>query len=432
MEMKQINKVSIALKPNVYSTFRNLNNTVSNTLGEYVDNAVQSFLNHKTELFDLESNYKLRIEISVDWENRTILISDNAAGIDAVNYQRAFEPAHIPLDDTGLNEFGMGMKTASVWLANKWCVYTKALGEDVERFTEFDLQKVTTEEKEELVVIEKNAPANEHYTRIILSQLSTNAPKPGQMEKIRRHLSSIYRQFLRTGNVEIIVNGQSLEAPDYGILYAPFYKTPDGENILWRKEIDFEMGEYKAKGFIAILDKIQNGANGLVLMRRGRVIVGGGDERYFPTVIFGQSGSFRYRRLFGEIELEGFEVSFNENTNLIISSIFVIQSGIGKNIFDLKEDIETQICSLELRYKLNEIIFRTLGSEFEKVYDVYFDYQQAVDSYKLIPAIYIPSLNSESIPNEITNIHFDCDLSQIDVPDNIAAIYPHSKLFSSL
>ena len=37
MEMKQINKVSIALKPNVYSTFRNLNNTVSNTLGEYVD-----------------------------------------------------------------------------------------------------------------------------------------------------------------------------------------------------------------------------------------------------------------------------------------------------------------------------------------------------------------------------------------------------------
>ena len=102
------------------------------------------------------------------------------------------------------------------------------------------------------------------------------------------------------------------------------------------------------------------------------------------------------------------------------------------DIFDLKEDIETQICSLELRYKLNEIIFRTLGSEFEKVYDVYFDYQQAVDSYKLIPAIYIPSLNSESIPNEITNIHFDCDLSQIDVPDNIAAIYPHSKLFSSL
>lgn len=28
MEMKQINKVSIALKPNVYSTFRNLNKPI--------------------------------------------------------------------------------------------------------------------------------------------------------------------------------------------------------------------------------------------------------------------------------------------------------------------------------------------------------------------------------------------------------------------
>lgn len=126
------------------------------------------------------------------------------------------------------------------------------------------------------------------------------------------------------------------------------------------------------------------------------------------------------------------QLSCSENSNLLISSIFVIPSGIGKNIFDLKEDIETKICSLELRYKLNEIIFRTLGSEFEKAYDLYFDYQQAIDSYKLIPAICIPSLNAESIPCEINNIHFDCDLSQIDAPDNIATIYPHSKLFSSL
>ena len=152
--MKQIERVSIALKPNVYNTFRNLNNTVSNTLGEYVDNAVQSFIDHKKELLETDgSNYKLKVHITIDWTNRSISICDNAAGIDAQNYERAFEPAHIPLDDTGLNEFGMGMKTASVWLSNKWSVRTKALGEMVERFTEFDLGKVTAEEREELVVI---------------------------------------------------------------------------------------------------------------------------------------------------------------------------------------------------------------------------------------------------------------------------------------
>ena len=216
--MKQIERVSIALKPNVYNTFRNLNNTVSNTLGEYVDNAVQSFIDHKKELLETDgSNYKLKVHITIDWTNRSISICDNAAGIDAQNYERAFEPAHIPLDDTGLNEFGMGMKTASVWLSNKWSVRTKALGEMVERFTEFDLGKVTAEEREELVVIEQPKMKDSHYTEIILTDLSENAPKPMQMDKIKRHLSSIYRNFLRSGEVEIFVNETLLEAPNYNI-----------------------------------------------------------------------------------------------------------------------------------------------------------------------------------------------------------------------
>lgn len=311
--MKQINTVSIALKPNVYSTFRNLNNTVSNTLGEYVDNAVQSYLNNRELLLSVEPDYRLRITIAVNWERKSIVIEDNAAGIDTDNYERAFEPAHVPIDDTGLNEFGMGMKTASVWLANKWRVYTKALGESMQRYTEFDLHKVTTEGREELLVTETPMPIEAHFTRIELTELSNHAPTSNQMDKVRRHLSSIYRKFLRSGEVEIKVNDVKLEAPCFDILNVPYYKTPKGNSILWKKDVNFEAGEYKARGFIAILDKIQNNANGLVLMRRGRVIVGGGDERYFPLVIFGSPGNFRYKRLFGELELEGFEVTFNKN-----------------------------------------------------------------------------------------------------------------------
>lgn len=311
--MKKINAVSIALKPNVYSTFRNLNNTVSNTLGEYVDNAVQSYLNNRELLRSIDPKYRLEVAITVNWEQKSIVIEDNAAGIDADNYERAFEPAHVPIDDTGLNEFGMGMKTASVWLANKWRVYTKALGEPVQRYTEFDLHKVTTEGREELIVTETPMPVERHFTRIELTELSNHAPTSNQMDKIRRHLSSIYRKFLRNGEVAITVNDVKLEAPSFDILNAPYHKNPKGNSIFWKKDIDFNAEEYKARGFIAILDKIQNGANGLVLMRRGRVIVGGGDERYFPQVIFGSPGNFRYKRLFGELELEGFEVTFNKN-----------------------------------------------------------------------------------------------------------------------
>ena len=309
--MGKIDNVSIALQPSVYRTFRALNNTVALTLSEYVDNAVQSYINHKDRLHSIEKNYKLSINIVIN--NNLIQIEDNAAGIDESNYLRAFEPANIPIDATGLNEFGMGMKTASVWLADKWMVETKALGEGVKRRTLFDLQKVIKENKEELVVTEESCGRNEHFTRITLTVLSKNAPSASKMDKIRRHLSSIYRKFIRTQEIEIILNGEKLNSPSYEVMCLPYYKEPNGNDIYWRKEIEFSLGKYKAKGFIAILKHIQNSANGLVLLRRGRVIQGGGDERYFPHSIFGSSGNFRYKRLFGELELEGFEVTFNKN-----------------------------------------------------------------------------------------------------------------------
>ena len=86
MQTEYIDKVSIALKPNVYNTFRNLVNTVSNTLAEYVDNAVQSYLNHKAEIKAIDPNYQLQVEITIDRTNDTISIIDNAAGIDTLNF----------------------------------------------------------------------------------------------------------------------------------------------------------------------------------------------------------------------------------------------------------------------------------------------------------------------------------------------------------
>lgn len=311
--MNQIEKVSIVLQPSVYNTFRALNNTVALTLSEYVDNAVQSYLDHKEQLLKIDSNYIFQITINVDQILNQITIEDNAAGIDYLSYIRAFEPANIPLDNSKLNEFGMGMKTASIWLANKWSVRTTALGENVERYTEFDLKKVIAENKEDLIVEETEKDEGRHYTIITLSDLSHNAPSSNQMDKIRRHLASIYRVFLRENKIKIIVNNEYLKAPKYEILNVPYHSSKKSDNVFWEKKIDFELGKYKAKGFIAILKTIQNNANGLVLLRRGRVIVGGDDDRYFPASLFGSPGNFRYKRLFGELELEGFDVTFNKN-----------------------------------------------------------------------------------------------------------------------
>lgn len=366
-----ISQVSIALKPNVYTTFRDLPNTLSNTLGEYVDNAVQSYFDNKERLKSCEPNYKLQIYIIMDWEKNTLSIIDNAAGISEKNYLRAFEPANIPENRAGLNEYGMGMKTASVWLSDNWTVTTKALGENKERILSFDLNKVIAEEKEVLDVTENEKAENEHYTKIVLTNLSKNAPKPSSFEKIKKHLGSIYRTFLRTGEIEIYVDdGKSTEklvAPKYKILNAPFYKNPDGNNILWKKEIHFDAGKYKANGFIAILDEIQQGANGLVLMRRGRVIVGGGDEHYFPSCIFGSVGTFKYKRLFGELELEGFEVSFNKNSFKAEDDLQTLLEDIRDEIKNSEPNIFSQADGYRQRSRAKkEEIAKKLKESFEE------------------------------------------------------------------
>jgi len=314
--MEKINAVSIKFNPKAYAVFRNLQNKYWFAIGEYVDNAVQSYENNREAIEKIHGHiFQFEIKIDFNWEMDTLTIYDNAGGINSNNFVRAFEPANIPLDNSGLHEFGMGMKTASIWLADIWTVRTSAITESEERTVEFNLHKVLADEKEELSVHTIPIDKDKHYTEIVLKTLSKNAPSAFQVSKLKSHLASIYRKFIRTGQLNLIINGEKLYYNDPEILTAPYYLDKDGEDIYWRKEINYDDGKYKANGFLALLNEMSTSThNGLALFRRGRVIEGSHDEKYIPKVLFGQIGSFRYKRLFGELELEGFEVSFNKGS----------------------------------------------------------------------------------------------------------------------
>jgi len=103
----------------------------------------------------------------------------------------------------------------------------------------------------------------------------------------------------------------------------------------------------------------------------------------------------------------------NQNSNLLIASVFTVQTGRGKNIFDLKNSICQRVKNLQLQFRLNEILSQTLGNEFDKVFDIYFDYQQALDTLAFYNFKDIPTIQHDSIPHEIHNLRFDCDLSCI-------------------
>ena len=358
--MQQIgDDVSIKIQTGVYGQFRNLNNKPWYALGEFVDNAVQSYENNKSKFKTIYGdNYSLEIKISINKDKDLITIKDNAAGIGLDSYYRAFEPANIPIDNTGLHEYGMGMKTAAIWLSDIWTVNTKAIDENEERFVEYDLQKVIDEKKKVLEVVKNPKKRGTHYTEITLTKLSHNAPSNHQLDKTKRHLASIYRNFIRSGDLQLYINGELLTFDDPEILKSPYYKELNGENILWKKNIDFSMGDYSAKGFIGVLKTMStNEVNGISLFRRGRVIVGSHDEKYRPKDLCGQMGSPRYKRIFGELELKGFGVSFNKGSFVEVEDLEALIKGIKLEIsnkdFDLYGQAEKYVKPKSKEHNVN-------------------------------------------------------------------------------
>lgn len=305
-------RVNIRPGVSILSVLRHLNYRPWYAMAEFVDNSLQSFLSHQQQLH-ASGTTTVTVEIERDDDGARLIIRDNAAGIHAKDYARAFRPAEIPPDRSGLAEFGMGLKSASCWFAPKWTVRTSALDEPIERTVMFDIDRIVRDDLEQLDVTTRPVGPETHYTEIVLTDLFR--PVRGRtVGKIKEHLGSIYRVFLRRGILTLTFDGDPLSFVEPAVLVAPWFREPSSEPRRWRKEIDFDFGEgQRVHGFAALRERGSTAEAGFALFRRDRLIQGSGDEAYRPAYIFGASNSFTYQRLFGELELDGFEVSHTKD-----------------------------------------------------------------------------------------------------------------------
>ena len=308
-------RVSIRPGVTVLSVLRHLNYKPWFALAEFVDNAVQSFLDRREALSQIEGpDFKLTVEIEIDpTDGGTIAIRDNAAGIHEEDYPRAFRPAELPPDQSGLCEFGMGMKSAACWFSPTWSVRTSALGETTEKTVVFDISRIVRDRIEELDVEVRSATAEAHFTEIRLSGLY-RLPVGRTLAKIKDHLRDIHRVFKRDEVMTLRFNGEELVYEEPEFLEAPYYRDANGPVVSWRTEINFDFGEgLSVHGIAAIRRVASTSRAGFALFRRRRLIQGSGDEGYRPESIFGKPNSFAYQRVFGELHLEGFEVSHTKD-----------------------------------------------------------------------------------------------------------------------
>ncbi|WIB69583.1 ATP-binding protein [Curtobacterium sp. MCBD17_026] len=302
--------VLIEIRPdvNILGVLRNLNYKPWFALAEFVDNAVQSFVANSSE------GDRLHVSITIDGDaGGRIVIADDAFGIAKEDFPRAFRAAEVPPNRSGLSEFGMGMKSAATWFARRWTVRTSVAGEAVERSVFFDMDDISGRRIEHLPVRELPAERDSHFTIVELTDLN-HLPRGRSVDKIKRHLASIYRMFLRDGDVELRYNGASLSFDEVSTLVAPPAWAQTEPARRWESDIDIQLDDsHRVFGWVGVRERGSTREAGLALFRRKRLIIGSDDDTYRPTAIFGGSNSFEYQRIYGELRLEGFDVSYTKD-----------------------------------------------------------------------------------------------------------------------
>lgn len=319
-----MSKPTINVEPGVgiFRVIRNLSYKPQYALAEYIDNSISSYENNKDELRRRTPGYKLQIVLQLSSDE--IRVKDNAAGIATADYARAFKPAEIPPDTSGLNEFGMGMKTASIWFCKHWKVVTNALNEKQTGIINFDVDAIIESKQATLAPIFKDKNnKSDHGTEIILTKVYPGRINGQVVRRIKEHLSDIYRKYLKSGEVEILVLGEDdsptktdplsayVEA-DALVAAAAYNGGPAGE-VKWEKRIHLQLASGRSiTGTAKILARGDTHKAGLYLFRRNRLILSAA-EPFRPEEIFDQSNSYQSQRLFIELEMHGFEVTHTKD-----------------------------------------------------------------------------------------------------------------------
>ncbi len=304
----------IQIRPRVgmYGAFARLNYKPWYALSEFIDNALQSYLSNR-EALRASGDRRGCLEVRIDVDGDRLVITDTAAGIASDDIARAFIPAERPPDTAGLSEFGIGMKAAASWFASRWMVRTSALGEPIERTVRFDVPAIIKNNIEEIDVEEVATSASAHYTTIVLEDLNQRMVG-STVSKVKTYLGGIYRHFIRAGQLRLLYRGEPVEYVQPEVLLAARQGDDEANVVEWYRTFDLQLDEqHRVHGWAALRSKASTTDAGFAVFRRQRLVMGGYDSPYRPEEIFKKPNSFTYQRLFGEINVEGFQVSHTKD-----------------------------------------------------------------------------------------------------------------------
>jgi len=310
-------------------------------LAEFVDNSTQSYKNNEDVLsakFEEEKTC-LRVDITYNNDPTTgfIQIEDNSIGMDNDDLVRSLTIGKKPEIQSGRSKYGLGLKTAAFWFGNRWEIITKKLGSTKEYHVIVDLvdllskqarreeiliiqqqRELTDPEKEELAnsnqleYTEQDAEANIHKTIVRISKLNRGIYTQ-TASKIKNYLRSMYRYDIKEGRLILTFQNEVLTWDDKDLMNRIL--TDELGNKFY-KALDLDVNGKRVTGWAGILEVGSRKDAGFSLLQAKRVIQGWPDS-YRPPKLFGEqeggSNTYPNQRLFGELFLDGFDVSHTKD-----------------------------------------------------------------------------------------------------------------------
>ncbi|WP_310993172.1 ATP-binding protein [Aequorivita marina] len=304
--------LNLTFTANIAESYKRLSYKLWYALAEYIDNSTQAYEENKEELDEQLELDGESLFVDIEYfrgENLSddyFEIKDNSIGMNEEVLRRAFNTGQKPEINTGRSKYGLGLKTSSFWLGDKWSVTTSRLGNSKEYKITVDIRKI--ENGNISLEIEENEVDKEsHYTNIRIWDLHRRFVGR-TLSKVRSYLSSIYRYDLLSEKLEIKWMDKFLTWKNLDNLLVENF---EGERT--KKEFDFIVDGKPVKGWAGVLNRGDRGQAGFALVQSERVI----NTNYRPSEIFGEQDGGRNdlvnQRLIGEIFIDGFDVSHTKD-----------------------------------------------------------------------------------------------------------------------
>lgn len=263
---------------------------------------------------------KLTIEVTVGQRRaeKYLQVQDDAAGMTPEQAAAAMVMARSSKGHGKIGEFGMGMKTACSNLGAHFEIVTCTA--DAEKATRlvYDEQDFISAGRWEMEMEEVEKPFP-HGTSIVITKPKTNL-YAGVKDTMLRNFGKVFKHFVASGEVEILINGDPVEpyVPDT----IPAYDT----------ELRFDVNGKVVRGWASLAKTgSMKGAYGFDLIRQNRVIK--------EHVKVGFAAGAALARLIGELHLDDFPVTNNKTDFRVDTEEWtLLEKQLAELLTDLKRE----------------------------------------------------------------------------------------------